>query len=63
MAASTAQLLVACNVKADMDSQARRRLQAAGHAVKVVSFSPFTLSEDSETLFFAKRGSPRSLIK
>ncbi|KAK6039958.1 I/LWEQ domain protein, partial [Cooperia oncophora] len=36
-AASTAQLLVACNVKADMDSQARRRLQAAGHAVKTAT--------------------------
>lgn len=35
VASSTAHLLVACNVKADVDSQAKRRLQAAGQAVKV----------------------------
>ena len=34
VAASTAQLLVACKVKADVDSVAMRRLQAAGNAVK-----------------------------
>ena len=34
VAASTAQLLVACKVKADVDSVAMRRLQSAGNAVK-----------------------------
>eukprot|EP00918_Siedleckia_nematoides_P008431 GHVU01018303.1.p1 GENE.GHVU01018303.1~~GHVU01018303.1.p1 ORF type:complete len:337 (+),score=52.29 GHVU01018303.1:257-1267(+) len=34
VASSTAQLLVACKVKADVDSVAMRRLQAAGNAVK-----------------------------
>jgi talin len=34
VASSTAQLLVACKVKADVDSHAMRRLQAAGNAVK-----------------------------
>ncbi|EFO84615.1 hypothetical protein CRE_03910 [Caenorhabditis remanei] len=34
VSSSTAQLLVACNVKADPDSQANRRLQAAGQAVR-----------------------------
>lgn len=34
VASSTAQLLVACQVKADRDSVAMRRLQAAGNAVK-----------------------------
>ncbi|XP_076033858.1 talin_middle and talin-RS domain-containing protein rhea isoform X2 [Oratosquilla oratoria] len=34
VAGSTAQLLVACKVKADPDSQATKRLQAAGNAVK-----------------------------
>jgi talin len=34
VASSTAQLLVACKVKADADSVAMRRLQAAGNAVK-----------------------------
>uniref|UniRef100_A0A4W6C9R7 Talin 2 n=1 Tax=Lates calcarifer TaxID=8187 RepID=A0A4W6C9R7_LATCA len=37
VAASTAQLLVACKVKADQDSEAMRRLQAAGNAVKRAS--------------------------
>ncbi|XP_014885765.1 talin-2 isoform X2 [Poecilia latipinna] len=37
VAASTAQLLVACKVKADHDSEAMRRLQAAGNAVKRAS--------------------------
>ncbi|XP_066503310.1 talin-2a [Hoplias malabaricus] len=39
VAASTAQLLVACKVKADQDSEAMRRLQAAGNAVKRASDS------------------------
>ncbi|CAL1533836.1 unnamed protein product, partial [Lymnaea stagnalis] len=34
VAGSTAQLLMACKVKADSDSMARKRLQAAGNAVK-----------------------------
>jgi len=34
VAGSTAQLLVACKVKADPDSQATKRLQGAGNAVK-----------------------------
>merc|ERR1719422_1151509 len=34
VAASTAQLLMACKVKADADSQAMQRLQLAGNAVK-----------------------------
>ncbi|XP_023231887.1 talin-2-like isoform X2 [Centruroides sculpturatus] len=34
VASSTAQLLVACKVKADPDSQSTKRLQAAGNAVK-----------------------------
>ncbi|ESN92443.1 hypothetical protein HELRODRAFT_115799 [Helobdella robusta] len=34
VAASTAQLLIACKVKADPNSQAMHRLQNAGHAVK-----------------------------
>ncbi|NWW26181.1 TLN1 protein, partial [Falcunculus frontatus] len=37
VAASTAQLLVACKVKADHDSEAMKRLQAAGNAVKRAS--------------------------
>ncbi|KAL3061534.1 hypothetical protein OYC64_009659 [Pagothenia borchgrevinki] len=37
VAASTAQLLVACKVKANQDSEAMRRLQAAGNAVKRAS--------------------------
>uniref|UniRef100_A0A5F9CM20 Talin 1 n=1 Tax=Oryctolagus cuniculus TaxID=9986 RepID=A0A5F9CM20_RABIT len=37
VAASTAQLLVACKVKADQDSEAMKRLQAAGNAVKRAS--------------------------
>ncbi|KAG9353779.1 hypothetical protein JZ751_011902 [Albula glossodonta] len=37
VAASTAQLLVACKVKADQDSQTMKRLQAAGNAVKRAS--------------------------
>ncbi|XP_034541110.1 talin-2 isoform X3 [Notolabrus celidotus] len=37
VAASTAQLLVACKVKADQDSEAMRRLQGAGNAVKRAS--------------------------
>ncbi|XP_067090341.1 talin-2 [Osmerus mordax] len=37
VAASTAQLLVACKVKADQDSESMRRLQAAGNAVKRAS--------------------------
>uniref|UniRef100_A0A8C6ZG80 Talin 1 n=1 Tax=Nothoprocta perdicaria TaxID=30464 RepID=A0A8C6ZG80_NOTPE len=37
VAASTAQLLVACKVKADHDSEAMRRLQVAGNAVKRAS--------------------------
>ncbi|RXN04123.1 talin-2 isoform X1 [Labeo rohita] len=37
VAASTAQLLVACKVKAEQDSEAMRRLQAAGNAVKRAS--------------------------
>ncbi|XP_039551194.1 talin-2 isoform X2 [Pimephales promelas] len=37
VAGSTAQLLVACKVKADQDSEAMRRLQAAGNAVKRAS--------------------------
>uniref|UniRef100_A0A8B9ZIJ1 Talin-1 n=1 Tax=Anas platyrhynchos TaxID=8839 RepID=A0A8B9ZIJ1_ANAPL len=37
VAASTAQLLVACKVKADHDSDAMMRLQAAGNAVKRAS--------------------------
>ncbi|KAF3832432.1 hypothetical protein F7725_026097, partial [Dissostichus mawsoni] len=37
VAASTAQLLVACKVKADQDSEAMRRLQIAGNAVKKAS--------------------------
>ncbi|CAI5437479.1 unnamed protein product [Caenorhabditis angaria] len=39
VASSTAHLLVACNVKADMDSQAKKRLQIAGHAVKTATES------------------------
>ncbi|XP_011503783.1 PREDICTED: talin-1-like [Ceratosolen solmsi marchali] len=34
VASSTAQLLVACKVKADLDSESTKRLQAAGNAVK-----------------------------
>ena len=34
VASSTAQLLVACKVKADPDSESMKRLQAAGNAVK-----------------------------
>lgn len=34
VASSTAQLLVACKVKADPDSPSTQRLQAAGNAVK-----------------------------
>ncbi|XP_076880001.1 talin-2-like isoform X4 [Brachyhypopomus gauderio] len=48
--ASTTQLLVACKVKADQDSEAMRRLQAAGNAVKRASDSlvkAATASEDS----------------
>ncbi|ELW70306.1 Talin-1 [Tupaia chinensis] len=37
VAASTAQLLVACKVKADQDSEAMKRLQGAGNAVKRAS--------------------------
>ncbi|XP_056907753.1 talin-2 isoform X2 [Takifugu flavidus] len=37
VAASTAQLLVACKVRASHDSEAMRRLQAAGNAVKRAS--------------------------
>ncbi|XP_055078502.1 talin-2 [Periophthalmus magnuspinnatus] len=37
VAASTAQLLVACKVKADQESEAVKRLQAAGNAVKRAS--------------------------
>uniref|UniRef100_A0A6I8NMB4 Talin 1 n=1 Tax=Ornithorhynchus anatinus TaxID=9258 RepID=A0A6I8NMB4_ORNAN len=37
VAASTAQLLVACKVKADQDSEAMKRLQVAGNAVKRAS--------------------------
>ncbi|XP_032062690.1 talin-1-like [Aythya fuligula] len=37
VAASTAQLLVACKVKADHDSEAMMRVQAAGNAVKRAS--------------------------
>ncbi|KAI4816233.1 hypothetical protein KUCAC02_008567 [Chaenocephalus aceratus] len=37
VSASTAQLLVACKVKADQDSQTMKRLQAAGNAVKRAS--------------------------
>jgi len=37
VAASTAQLLVACKVKADMNSKSMQRLQAAGHAVKTAT--------------------------
>ncbi|XP_009698387.1 PREDICTED: talin-1-like [Cariama cristata] len=37
VAASTAQLLVACKVKADHDSEAMKRLPAAGNAVKRAS--------------------------
>ncbi|MEQ2218841.1 Talin-1 [Xenoophorus captivus] len=37
VAASTAQLLVACKVKANHDSEAMRRLQTAGNAVKRAS--------------------------
>ncbi|XP_048223931.1 talin-2-like [Perognathus longimembris pacificus] len=37
VAASTVQLLVACKVKADQDSEAMRRLQGAGNAVKRAS--------------------------
>ncbi|CDQ89318.1 unnamed protein product, partial [Oncorhynchus mykiss] len=39
VSASTAQLLVACKVKADQDSQTMKRLQAAGNAVKRASDS------------------------
>ncbi|XP_072292108.1 talin-2 isoform X2 [Eucyclogobius newberryi] len=39
VAASTAQLLVACKVKADQQSEAVKRLQAAGNAVKRASDS------------------------
>ncbi|XP_074468145.1 talin-2 isoform X2 [Sebastes fasciatus] len=37
VSSSTAQLLVACKVKADQDSEAMRRLQIAGNAVKKAS--------------------------
>lgn len=37
VAAHTAQLMVACRVKSDPDSHGMRRLQSAGHAVRVAT--------------------------
>jgi talin len=37
VAAHTAQLMVACRVRADPDSHGMRRLQSAGHAVRVAT--------------------------
>lgn len=60
MASSTAQLLIACNVKADIDSQARKRLQAAGHAVKtsterLVEAARHAVIQDERNIIIADR--------
>lgn len=56
VAASTAQLLVACKVKADQDSQTMKRLQ-----VSTTCFKPLNLM-DTDTLFCMK-ASPCTLEK
>jgi len=44
VAASTAQLLVACKVKADQDSEAMRRLQVFTHADVSVTMLPYLVN-------------------
>uniref|UniRef100_A0A5S6Q7X7 FERM domain-containing protein n=1 Tax=Trichuris muris TaxID=70415 RepID=A0A5S6Q7X7_TRIMR len=61
VAASTAHLLVACKVKADMNSKVMRRLQAAGNAVKTATEHLMRAArqaieiEDERTLIISQR--------
>ncbi|GMR53179.1 hypothetical protein PMAYCL1PPCAC_23374, partial [Pristionchus mayeri] len=60
VASSTAQLLIACNVRADQGSHANRRLQAAGAAVKsaterLVNAARQTVIEDERTIIISER--------
>ncbi|XP_003368675.1 putative I/LWEQ domain protein, partial [Trichinella spiralis] len=61
VAASTAHLLVACKVKADMNSKVMRRLQAAGNAVKTATEHLVRAArqaieiEDERTLIISQR--------
>lgn len=60
VASSTAHLLVACKVKADLDSRAMQRLQTAGHAVKtateqLVRAARQTISDDERTVVISDR--------
>lgn len=61
VAASTAQLLVACKVKADQSSHSMKRLQSAGHAVKtatehlVLAAKQSKEEEDERVLIISQR--------
>ncbi|PSN52989.1 Talin-1 [Blattella germanica] len=68
VASSTAQLLVACKVKADPDALSTQRLQAAGNAVKratdnLVRAAQQAIQEEDERVLNVKKGVVGSVIQ